>query len=60
MHMLSGLAIDGRFGVTVIARTRAEADEMYESLQATVQRLAERRRTDREPSPAWPEATADA
>ena len=60
LHMLSGLAIDGRFGVTAIARTHEEAAEMEVALKATVQRLADRRRTDREPSPAWPEAAADA
>lgn len=59
LHMLSGLAIDGRFGVTAIGRTRAEADAMYEGLQTTVQRLADRRGTDREPSAAWPEMSAD-
>ena len=59
LHMLSGLAIDGRFGVTAIGRTRAEADAIYEGLQATVQRLADRRATDLEPSAAWPEMSAD-
>lgn len=59
LHMLSGLAIDGRFGVTAIARTRGEADAMYEGVQVVVQRLADRRRTDREPSAAWPEMSAD-
>ena len=60
LHMLSGLAIDGRFGVTAIARTAAEADAMFEAVKTTVQRLADRRATDREPSAAWPEAAADA
>jgi len=60
LHMLSGLAIDGRFGVTAIGRTHAEADAMYEAVKVVVQRLADRRLTDREPSPAWPEAAADA
>ena len=55
LHMLSGLGVDGRFGVTAIARTPAEADAMYEQVRVTVQRLADRRLTDREPSPAWPE-----
>jgi hypothetical protein len=59
LHMLSGLAIDGRFGVTAIARTHAEADAMYDGVKAAVQRLADRRATDREPSPAWPEMSAD-
>ena len=59
LHMLSGLAIDGRFGVIAIARTPAEADAMYEAVRRTVQRLADRRATDREPSPAWPQAATD-
>lgn len=59
LHMLAGLAIDGRFGVTAIARTRAEADEMYEAVRRVVQRLADRRATDREPSPAWPQAGSE-
>ena len=59
LHMLAGLAIDGRCGVTAIARTPEEADEMYEAVRATIQRLADRRATDREPSPAWPEVAAE-
>lgn len=59
LHMLSGLAIDGRFGVTAIARTPVEADAMYEAVRRTVQRLANRRATDREPSPAWPQAASE-
>jgi hypothetical protein len=59
LHMLSGLAIDGRFGVTAIGRTRTEADGIYEGVKAAVQRLADRRLTDREPSAAWPEMSAD-
>jgi hypothetical protein len=59
LHMLAGLAIDGRFGVTAIAPTPAEADALYEEVRATVQRLAERRATDREPSPAWPEVATE-
>jgi hypothetical protein len=59
LHMLSGLAIDGRFGFTAIARTPDAALAMEDALKATVQRLADRRRTDREPSPAWPEMSAD-
>ena len=59
LHMLSGLAIDGRFGVTAIARSREEADAMFEEVRAVTQRLADRRATDREPSPAWPEAAAE-
>lgn len=59
LHMLSGLGIDGRFGVTAIAHTPAEADALYDAVRVTVQRLADRRATDREPSPAWPEAAAE-
>jgi len=59
LHMLTGLAIDGRFGVTAIARSADEADSMYQGVRATVQRLADRRATDREPQPAWPETAAE-
>lgn len=59
LHMLAGLAIDGRFGVTAIARTPEEADAMYEQVGVVVQRLADRRATDREPPPAWPEAAGE-
>jgi hypothetical protein len=57
--MLTGLAIDGRFGLTAIAPTLQEADAMFEAVRRTVQRLADRRATDREPSPAWPEAAGE-
>ena len=60
LHMLAGLAIDGRFGVTAIAPTPAEADTMYEAVRRVVQRLADRRATDREPSAAWTEASSEA
>ncbi len=59
LYMLAGLAIDGRCGVTAIARTPDEADEMYEAVRATIQRLADRRAADREPSTAWPEVAAE-
>jgi hypothetical protein len=59
LHMLSGLGVDGRFGVTAIAKTPAEADAMYEQVRVTVQRLADRRLTDREPSPAWSEIAGE-
>ena len=59
LHMLAGLAIDGRCGVTAIAPTPDEADAMYDAVRATIQRLADRRDADREPSPAWPEAAAE-
>ncbi len=59
LHMLAGLAIDGRCGATAIAPTPGEADAMYEKVRATIQRLADRQATDREPSPAWPEAAGE-
>lgn len=59
LHMLAGLAIDGRFGVTAIARTPAEADEMYGAVRRVVQRLSDRRATDREPSAAWPQVASE-
>jgi len=40
LHMLSGLAIDGRFGVTAIAATATEANSMYDGVQDAVMRLA--------------------
>ena len=46
-------------GVTAIARTPAAADEMYEAVRRVVQRLADRRATDREPSAAWPQAAPE-
>jgi hypothetical protein len=59
LHMLAGLGVDGRFGVTAIAPTPAEADAMYEQVRVTVQRLADRRATDREPSAAWSEVAGE-
>jgi hypothetical protein len=32
---------------------------MFEEVRAVTQRLADRRATDREPSPAWPEAASE-
>lgn len=40
LHMLSGLAIDGRFGLTAIGETAADAERMHEVTRATVERLA--------------------
>jgi hypothetical protein len=40
LHMLSGLAIDGRFGLTAIGRTPAEADELHDRTRAAVSALA--------------------
>jgi len=42
LHMLSGLAIDGRFGLTAIARTRDEAETMRATVRDVVARLAAR------------------
>jgi hypothetical protein len=36
LHMLRGLAVDGRFGVTAIGRTPEQADELYASTLAAV------------------------
>jgi len=41
LHMLAGLAIDGRFGLTAIAETSAAADAMQAEVKAAVDRLAE-------------------
>lgn len=40
LHMLSGLAIDGRFGLTAIAPTLAEAETMFEGVRSAVAQLA--------------------
>jgi hypothetical protein len=40
LHMLSGLAIDGRFGSTAIATTPADAEAMQAGVRAAVARLA--------------------
>ena len=40
LHMLSGLAIDGRFGLTAIAGTPAEAETMFEGVRSAVAELA--------------------
>jgi hypothetical protein len=40
LHMLSSLAIDGRFGLTAIGRTPEEAADLYEATGAVVHRLA--------------------
>ena len=40
LHMLSGLAIDGRFGLTAIAPTPAEAEAMFEGARSAVAELA--------------------
>jgi hypothetical protein len=43
LHMLSGLAIDGRFGLTAIAGTADEAARLHEATRAAVEELAARR-----------------
>lgn len=40
LHMLSGLAIDGRFGLTAIGRSQDEAASLHEATRATVDGLA--------------------
>ena len=40
LHMLSGLAIDGRFGMTAIGRTPADAEAMFEATRGAVAELA--------------------
>ena len=40
LHMLSGLAIDGRFGLTAIGETPDEAARMHEATRAAVAALA--------------------
>ena len=40
LHMLSGLAIDGRFGLTAIGETPEDAARMHEATRATVAALA--------------------
>jgi hypothetical protein len=40
LHMLSGLAVDGRFGVTAIARTPFDAEQQYERIAAVAKSLA--------------------
>ena len=40
LHMLSGLAIDGRFGLTAIAETPEKATLMHDATRAAVERLA--------------------
>ena len=43
LHMLSGLAIDGRFGLTAIAPTPAEAETMFEGVRDAMAELSARR-----------------
>lgn len=40
LHMLSGLAIDGRFGLTAIAETPEKATLIHDATRAAVERLA--------------------
>ena len=44
LHMLSGLEIDGRFGLTAIAATPAEAESMFEGVGSAVEELSAARR----------------
>jgi len=41
LHMLSGLAIDGRFGLTAIAETADEAESMHQATRERVAALVE-------------------
>jgi PGM1 C-terminal domain len=36
LHMLSGMAVDGRFGMTAVGRSVAEASEMYSAVRPVV------------------------
>ncbi|HEX5590004.1 MAG TPA: peptide ligase PGM1-related protein, partial [Candidatus Limnocylindrales bacterium] len=47
LHMLSGLAIDGRFGLTAIGRTAGEARELEDGVRDVVDRLCRTPRTAR-------------
>ncbi len=49
----------GDGNVVLDLRLMHHADEMYEAVRRVVQRLADRRATDREPSPAWPQAASE-
>lgn len=51
LHMLSGLAIDGRMGLTAIDTTPAGAEALQVATRAAIDALAARRRTDTDPSP---------
>jgi hypothetical protein len=44
LHMLSGLAIDGRFGLTAIGPTPVEAETMFEGVRSAVAELAATRK----------------
>jgi PGM1 C-terminal domain len=41
LHMLAGLAVDGRFGLTAIGRTEVEAEALYEGAVAAVHALCD-------------------
>ena len=36
LHMLSGLAVDGRIGLTAVAESQEDADRMYDACQAAI------------------------
>jgi hypothetical protein len=40
LHMLAGLGVDGRIGVTAIAHTPAEADAMYDAVRTAIDGIA--------------------
>jgi hypothetical protein len=62
LHMLSGIAIDGRFGITAIGRSQVEAQQMFAAVQPVVDRLYDewaggsRDRTARRPAAPAAEA----
>ena len=45
LHMLSGLAVDGRFGLTAIGRTPRHADELFDATREAVDRARRSHRT---------------
>jgi hypothetical protein len=48
LHMLSGIAIDGRFGMTAVGRSAHEADHLFAAVRPVVGRLC----------PTWAASTA--
>lgn len=53
LHMLSCLAVDGRFGLTAIGRDPGHASQLYDATREAVQELVRSSRTA-----AWPRARA--
>jgi hypothetical protein len=42
LHMLECLAVDGRFGLTAIGRSRSEADDLYDAVDEALTASAAR------------------